>query len=165
MNGGIFVSYSHKDYETVEKIVSVIRESSEENVLFDHRQSDEEKLFSVIANQILNNEYFVFVVSSDSMASDWCLHEFEFAASENKKIIAIWIEDVRVSPQFKPVFYAYHINWYSLTDKLFADAIERVFKGYGHISHNFLSLQAKLSFNEQRYFHTKEDLKNLEELK
>ena len=55
MGGGIFVSYSHQDAAKVEKIITVIRETSEKQVWFDQNLHGGENYFSVIANQIVDN--------------------------------------------------------------------------------------------------------------
>ena len=101
MNDGIFVSYSHHDSETIEQIVTVLKEFTGREVWFDYRLRGGENYFSVIANQIIASKYFVFVVSAHSIQSDWCLRELEFAASEKRKIVAIWLEDVRISPRIR----------------------------------------------------------------
>ena len=108
MKDGIFVSYSHQDSANVEQIIQTIRATSHMDVWFDRNLHGGENYFSVIANQIVENKYFVFIVSHNSIASDWCLRELEFAASERRQIIAIWLEDVPISPRIKLVIQNTH---------------------------------------------------------
>ena len=130
MKNGIFVSYSHQDSTKVEQIISTIRDTSGMEVWFDRNLHGGENYFSVIANQIVENQYFVFIVSRNSIESDWCLRELEFAASERRQIIAIWLEDVPISPRIKLVIQNTHyINWYSATTDLFSQAVSMAFSG------------------------------------
>ena len=130
MNDGIFVSYSHNDSAAVEKIVAVLEEVSGNEVWFDYKLRGGENYFSVIANKIIENKYFVFVVSKSSVESEWCMRELEFAASEKRRIIAIWLEDITIAPRIKLIIQNTHyINRYSATDTLFRDAVASVFSG------------------------------------
>ena len=80
MSEHIFISYSHKDAEKVGEIAKAIEKVSNRTVWFDSSLRGGENYFSVIANRIIECEYFVFIVSDHSTASDWCLRELEFAA-------------------------------------------------------------------------------------
>ena len=61
MKDGIFVSYSHQDSAKVEQIITTIRDTSGMAVWFDRNLHGGENYFSVIANQIVDNKYFVFI--------------------------------------------------------------------------------------------------------
>ena len=65
-NNGIFISYSHEDFETVNKIAGVIKNSCSSKVWFDINLRGGEYYFSVIANHILESQFFVFIVSAKS---------------------------------------------------------------------------------------------------
>lgn len=164
MKDGIFVSYSHKDSEIVEKIVSVLKEKSGQEVWFDHKLRGGENYFSVIANQIISNKYFVFIVSDNSIGSDWCLRELEFAASEKRHIIAIWLDNIDVSPRIKLVIQNTHyINWYSATDDLFSQAVSMAFNQnlVGFSLQKTVRDSEEGVFADQKYFLSKEDIKKI----
>ena len=155
MNDGIFVSYSHHDSETIEQIVTVLKEFTGREVWFDYRLRGGENYFSVIANQIIASKYFVFVVSAHSIQSDWCLRELEFAASEKRKIVAIWLEDVRISPRIKLVIQnTQYINWYTATPESFAESVSLAFND--HVAYpdvtNFLRDTDIADSTEQKYY-------------
>ncbi len=167
MQDGVFVSYSHKDVKIVEQIVSIIREKSGKEVWFDHKLRGGENYFSAIANQIIENKYFVFIVSDNSVMSDWCLRELEFAASEKRHIIAIWLDNISIAPRIKLVIQNTHyINWFSTPNQLFTQSIEQAFSG------EFVnaSMAAADSDNDdvipknKRYFLDSESIKHLQEL-
>lgn len=167
MRDGVFVSYSHKDVKVVEQIVSIIREKSGKEVWFDHKLRGGENYFSAIANQIIENKYFVFVVSENSVMSDWCLRELEFAASEKRHVIAIWLDNINISPRIKLVIQNTHyINWFSTPNQLFTESIEQAFSG------EFINFHASATDSDhddvipknKRYFLDSESIKRLQEL-
>lgn len=164
MQDGIFVSYSHKDSDIVVQIVKILKESSGKEVWFDHKLRGGENYFSVIANQIIANKYFVFIVSNNSIESDWCLRELEFAASEKRHIIAIWLDNIDIAPRIKLVVQNTHyINWYSTTEKLFCQSIASAFKDMPVITS---MKEDERAYNDtvrsdQKYFLDKEQLKKL----
>ena len=130
MENSIFISYSHSDRAAVEQIAGVIKEASGMPVWYDSNLRGGENYFSVIADQIVQCGYFVFVVSDHSIASDWCLRELEFAASERKRIIAVWLDNVSISPRVKLIIQNTHyINYYSGPGDAFFNAVSRAFQG------------------------------------
>ena len=164
MQDGIFVSYSHQDRDIVVQIVKILKESSGKEVWFDHKLRGGDNYFSVIANQIIANKYFAFIVSNNSIESDWCLRELEFAASERRHIIAIWIDNIDIAPRIKLVIQSTHyINWYSSTEKLFCQSIASAFSDIPIIT----SIKednkeyADMVRSEKKYFLDKDDLKKL----
>lgn len=81
----IFISYSHSDYEVVSFIANKIQQVCDgREIWYDGKLRGGEHYFSTIATQIMDCNFFVFMVSKDSVTSDWCLRELEFAASEKK---------------------------------------------------------------------------------
>ncbi|MCD7956311.1 MAG: toll/interleukin-1 receptor domain-containing protein [Lachnospiraceae bacterium] len=132
MEKSIFISYSHKDADTVRTIAEIIKNATDMAVWYDSRLRGGENYFSVIANQIIKSSFFVFIVSDNSILSDWCLRELEFAASERKIIVAIWLDNISVSPRVKLVIQNTHyINYYSASNELFFDAVRKAFLGNG----------------------------------
>lgn len=164
MKDGIFVSYSHQDSANVEQIITTLRDTSGMDVWFDQNLHGGENYFSVIANQIVENKYFVFIVSRHSIESDWCLRELEFAASERRQIIAIWLEDVPISPRIKLVIQNTHyINWYSAPTALFGQAVAMAFNGQATMLGAPVERDEVLPKNK-KYFLTKTESKQLQTL-
>lgn len=71
MENSIFISYSHKDAETVNTIAQIIKKVTNMEVWYDSSLRGGENYFSVIANQIIKSTFFVFIVSDNSIMSDW----------------------------------------------------------------------------------------------
>ena len=133
MENNIFISYSHRDIETVKEIAGIIQKASNMTVWWDDSLRGGENYFSVIANQIIKSKFFVFIVSDNSVMSDWCLRELEFAASERKIIVAIWLDNISISPRVKLVIQNTHyINYYSATNDMFFSAVSRAFLENAH---------------------------------
>ena len=164
MKDGIFVSYSHSDSTVVEQIVSVLKKTTGKEVWFDHKLRGGENYFSVIANQIVSNKYFVFIVSDNSIESDWCLRELEFAASEKRRIIAIWLDNISISPRIKLIIQNTHyINWYSTTSDFFSESVSMAFDekmSYPVIANSDRDLD-ELSAQYQKYYLDNKEMRKI----
>lgn len=165
MDNGVFISYSHKDAEIVEKIARMVKDTGAVNVWYDIGLRGGRNFFSVIANQIIESRFFVFVVSAESAKSDWCLRELEFAASERKIIVPIWLENTPVSPRVKLVIQNLHyINYYLTSDEEFYHAIQNAFSEDAMLQNVNTSMEDgdRDTAWEHTYFLTKEQLKTIE---
>ncbi len=124
MSKTIFISYSHKDVAAVEQIVQTIERTMSCSVWFDHKLKGGEEYFSVIAEQILQCDCFIFVVSPHSVTSNFCIRELEFAMSENRRIVAVWLEDFTPPPRVRLVISNTHyIRPNTLTDRDLSQSI------------------------------------------
>ncbi|MBQ6773161.1 MAG: SEL1-like repeat protein [Synergistaceae bacterium] len=169
-NNGIFISYSHEDFETVNKIAGVIKNSCSSKVWFDINLRGGEYYFSVIANHILESQFFVFIVSAKSTESDWCLRELEFAASERKNIVAVWIDNIAIPPRVKLVIQNTHYIYYrSESNEAFSEAMSKAFV----INNNNDLPQQKINYAlnhegsyiwNEHYFISTDDKKNIRAL-
>ena len=166
MDKTIFISYSHEDAEIVKKIVGIIQESCGMEVWFDSNLRGGENYFSVIANRIMECEHFVFIVSEHSIISDWCIRELEFAASERKRIVAIWLDSVFISPRIKLVIQNTHyINYYSTTDESFSDTISKAFSADAFLTKGTISDDLdQASLQCETYYLKRENIKKISSL-
>lgn len=128
MDYSVFISYSHKDAPTVEQVAKAITRAGSASVWMDSRLRGGDNYFSVIANQILESRFFVFIVSENSVISDWCVRELEFAASEHKRIVTIWIGRPVLPPQVKLVIQnTQYINYYAASPDAFFSSVQAAF--------------------------------------
>lgn len=117
MQHGVFISYSHDNVEQVNRIVDIIGNRLQIPVWYDHNLHGGDHYFSVIAEKILEYDYFIFVVSPQSVASEFCTMELEFAKSEKRKIIAVWLEDFKPLPRIRMVIsHTHYIKYYTLSE-------------------------------------------------
>ena len=118
MEKGAFISYSHADAEQVRELVAVIDKQVQFPVWYDTNLHGGDHYFSVIAERILNYEYFIFVVSPNSVSSEFCTMELEFAKSEKRKILAVWLEDFMPPPRVRMVIsHTHYIRVFALTEE------------------------------------------------
>lgn len=143
MDRNIFISYAHSDAMYINDIVNVIQNIEGANVWYDSKIRGGEEYFGVIAEQILRNNYFVFLVSNNSVHSEWCLHELEFAMSESRKIIAVWLEDFLPPPRVRIVIQnTQYINWYAMDSDVFKSHME---SALGHEHGNTIYFSKEIS--------------------
>ncbi len=130
MEKGVFISYSHMDGDNVRELVSVIRDYLHISVWYDHNLHGGDHYFSVIAEKIMNYEYFIFVVSRNSVASEFCTMELEFAKSEKRKILAVWLEDFMPPPRIRMVIsHTHYIRVFALTDEELRKELQQALEG------------------------------------
>lgn len=81
----LFVSYSHLDEEVKTIIDGLIRNKC--RVWFDSGLMAGEDWKETINNKLLASNYFLFFISSNFIASEYCLKELELALSKGKTVI------------------------------------------------------------------------------
>ena len=96
----VFISYSRKDKQFVEQLVPAL-EAENIEVFIDnseHRRKDEQDSKSIaifedwwkrLEEMIIKSDTVIFVISADSMASEVCQDEVNFAKSHNKRFAPI----------------------------------------------------------------------------
>lgn len=116
MEQGAFISYSHADTEAVRELVDIISRELNFPVWYDNNLHGGDHYFSIIAERILRYEYFIFVVSPNSVSSEFCTMELEFAKSEKRKILAVWLEDFMPPPRIRMVIsHTHYIRIFALS--------------------------------------------------
>lgn len=91
----IFISYSRKDLDSAEKIVSALAKN-DLNAWIDWKSIPKgEKFINEIYQGIESADVFLFLISPDSIVSDWCNAEIKHAAENNKRIIPVSIRDTK----------------------------------------------------------------------
>ncbi|MBR2262935.1 MAG: toll/interleukin-1 receptor domain-containing protein [Firmicutes bacterium] len=168
MKTSIFISYSHQDAAEVRKIAESIQSAGIAEVWYDTKLRGGENYFSVIANQIIACEYLIFIVSDHSIQSDWCLRELEFAASEQKKILAVWLKDVDISPRVRLIIQStQYINFDPSHMDAFSHAIVLALEGGGATGlgkKKEAPAERDVLWNEKKYFIEDEKIRKIDEL-
>ena len=98
-NPYIFLSYAHIDKELAHQVVDYLQEHNF-NVWFDEGIHTGTQWEDVIIDKIKNCWMMVFLVTKNSLASDWCRQELRFTKNTGKKFINVVIG----SPQFPDWF-------------------------------------------------------------
>ena len=83
----VFISYSRKDKEFVQKLVDALVAANRE-VWLDHRNIEPTaEWLKEIFNNIEGSDNFLFVISPDSVVSTYARKEIDHAALNNKRIV------------------------------------------------------------------------------
>lgn len=109
----IFISYSRADLDRVKEIVAEIEDSTGAACWMDLDGIESGEQFeNVIISAINGSDIFLFMLSDNSMRSEWTLDEIDFAKSKKKRIVIVSIETVSMSDIF---YFRYHkydqIKW------------------------------------------------------
>ena len=130
MEQGAFISYSHVDTDAVRDLVGLISNQVQFPVWYDNNLHGGDHYFSIIAERILKYEYFIFVVSPHSVCSEFCTMELEFAKSEKRKIIAVWLEDFMPPPRIRMVIsHTHYIRPFALSREALVEELRQALVG------------------------------------
>lgn len=109
----VFISYSRKDLELVKKIKAEIDRLVGIDCWMDLDGIESGEQFEdVIINALCKCDTILFMMSANSMLSEWALDELEFAMHEKKRIVLVSIDNAEMSGKF---YFRYHkydtITW------------------------------------------------------
>ena len=121
----VFISYSRKDLELVKKIKAEIDRLVGIDCWMDLDGIESGEQFEdVIINAICKCDTILFMMSANSMQSEWALDELDFAKHEKKRIVLVGIDNTEMSGKF---YFRYHkydtITWNDISqhNKLIKD--------------------------------------------
>lgn len=87
----LFISYSHNDQRDVEELVRYLQRGGHE-AWFDHHLRPGQRWETVLKEQVTSCGAFVYVVSRDSLKSEWCKREYRIAKRVKLDIIPVLID-------------------------------------------------------------------------
>jgi hypothetical protein len=102
----MFISYTHQDIEFVQKLAKDLEEVNIEPLIDRLELKVGDNIRQVVDEMIDRSEYFLFVISTNSMKSDWAKKELEQAMERKKKILPALLHSAEVPPELSGVFYA-----------------------------------------------------------
>ena len=106
MNSGVFISYSRKDLEEVKKIKYEIDKEVGIDCWMDLDGIESGEQFEdVIINAIDKSEIVLFMMSANSMQSQWALDELDYAKHEDKRVVLVSIDNAEMKGKF---YFRYH---------------------------------------------------------
>lgn len=88
----LFISYAHQDIEKVKELVDILA-TSEHECWYDHKLTISREWQEQLLEEIRNCDAFVYVLTIQSIGSEWCQWEFEQASLMNKPIIGVLVEE------------------------------------------------------------------------
>ena len=167
MEQGVFISYSHTDTDAVRDLVGLISNQVQFPVWYDNNLHGGDHYFSIIAERILKYEYFLFVVSPHSVCSEFCTMELEFAKSEKRKILTVWLEDFIPPPRIRMVIsHTHYIRTFALSREALVEELRQALVG-DHLSADVMPSQQAVSdriLEGYKYFLRDEQKKKIQYL-
>lgn len=91
----IFISYSHKDTETVEMIIGLLRESGF-NVWYDAGIEPGTEWDENIAQHVIACSYFIAFLSENYLKSSNCKDELNYSRDLEKNQLLVYLEDAQL---------------------------------------------------------------------
>ena len=119
----IFVSYCHKDKESVIPVIQRIIGKGY-RIWFDRGIHPGSEWPEIVAEHLDKCAVFMIFISDNYMQSQNCIREIHFAVARNKKLISVMMEEVKLTPGVEMqlcVSQALRYDEYPDKDRFFAD--------------------------------------------
>ena len=85
----LFFSYARVDKPTANKLIELMQIHE---IWYDQRLYSGDNWWTTIVDQIERAEGFIYLISPDSLKSEYCNKEFLLAANQNKRVsAAFWV--------------------------------------------------------------------------
>lgn len=124
----LFISYAHVDYPQVSQIVDILRTGGHDP-WFDHRLLPGQDWKATLYHAIQSCNAFVYVMSPEALASEWCLWEFAQAIDLSKPIIP-----VRLQANISPPDALSRFQWVDFSDGSTPKAVAQLMGGLFHLA-------------------------------
>ncbi len=86
----LFLCYSRVDRSITERLAALLRKAFD-HVWYDDNLHGGEEWWAEIRREITACHYFLFLMSEDSVVSDWCQRELDEAFRQNKTIVPVLV--------------------------------------------------------------------------
>ncbi|MBR5449326.1 MAG: toll/interleukin-1 receptor domain-containing protein [Clostridia bacterium] len=118
-----FVSYAHKDSDTVTEIISRLSAKGA-RIWYDENLVPTDEYVEVIAEKIEKSSFFIAFISKSSLASKFCRDEIRFAYETSKPMMVVYLDDEEPSAGIKMMIGGVQAikrqeNTKDYTDKIF----------------------------------------------
>ncbi len=89
----LFISYSRQDKHWVYNLHDQLRENTSHHTWIDRNLVTSTDWWDIILENIESCDCYIFVMSTDSLTSEYCVTECEYALNLNKPIIPLMLKD------------------------------------------------------------------------
>lgn len=96
-NGFVFISYAHTDLDRVKPYLKLLNKKGYD-FWYDDSIKTGTEWQEVIASNLANSSCFIAFISSNSIKSEYCLKEINYATSKKKPTAVIMIDNVGLPP-------------------------------------------------------------------
>lgn len=114
----IFISYAHKDSDTVVPIIKALSEKY--NIWYDDGIEAGSEWPEYIADKLSESDTVIAFVTKNALKSHNCKREINFALDENKDMIIVYLEEVELTRGMKMqlgMLQAVYYNRYSTIEQ------------------------------------------------
>ena len=109
----VFISYSHQDRNLCEKLAGMLKVDAEIDVWYDKNLIPGDAFRKKIVENIRNADYFVVLLSKNSVVSEWVLDEVEYAKRLHKRILPIYADNTKLPDELDMIIHRYQcLFWY-----------------------------------------------------
>lgn len=109
----VFISYSHHDRELCKQLSKMLEDKTKVQVWYDKELIAGETFRKKIVEAIRDSDYFVVLLSGDSILSEWVLDEVEYAKRLHKRILPVYAEETKLPDELDMILQRYHcLFWY-----------------------------------------------------
>ncbi len=105
----IFISYAHKERPFVEALFKPLARVYQ-NVWYDRELTGGDVWWERIVKQIHDSDIFLIVLSDQWIRSDWSKREYDEAVAQDKKLLPIRIEDIKLPSFLEKLQYVDILN-------------------------------------------------------
>ena len=123
----LFISYAHVDKWQINQLVEILREAGQDP-WFDNKLVPGQDWKSELHSAIESCEAFVYALTPESVASEWCQWEFATAVELGKSIIPILVQPKTEIPKSISRY-----QYADFSDGLTPKAVAKLMGGITHI--------------------------------
>ncbi len=102
----VFVSYTHQDTDFVKMLAEDLKNMDIKPLIDRLELKVGDNIRQAVDEMIDRSDYFLVVISENSMKSDWAKKELEQAMARKKKILPILLHSGSIPSELSGVFYA-----------------------------------------------------------
>ncbi len=130
----VFISYSHHDKTLCEQLAELLESKIQTRVWYDKALTPGETFRKRIVETIQSADYFIVLLSEDSVSSEWVMDEVEYAKRLHKRILPIYAEETKLPDELDMILQRYHsLFWYlRSSDQQFESTLLQVFDHEEH---------------------------------
>lgn len=121
--GKVFISYSLKDNDFVLKLSNDLSRDGFQVLRLDNVVMVGDNIQDKINESIQKADFFITVLSQDSLESDWVRKELDIATKNNKKIFPVLKENIPLPQQMASIQYADFTKEYGTAISLLAKSL------------------------------------------
>ena len=145
----VFISYSKRDADFVNKLESAMKKAGIETWVDSDRFTGGEEWMASLAGGLENSAAVVLVISPDAVKSKWVYKEISYAVRRGIQVIPIVCRDAQIPPRLDyPIGGVQRIDF---TGRSFVKGMNALIKAIGSVKQDELSQSGRLENPESDF--------------